>query len=104
MHMNEQFSSPRQVSEVEKSLMDIQGKLDKTPEMDPKDLVDFDETTEGALEEATRLSLESIQEDTAAQAEQRNKIAAVKSKQDYESFREPDDSVDVDLSDLDQAA
>lgn len=99
MHMNEQFSSPRQVSEVEKSLMDIQGKLDKTPEMDPKDLVDFDETTEGALEEATRLSLESIQEDTATKEEWRKKIDAAKANNEH-----ADESIEVDLSDLDKAA
>lgn len=100
MHMNEQFSSPRQVSEVEKSLMDIQGKLAKTPPMIPEDVKDYEDSAEGLLEEIKRDSLENAQ----TEEEWRKKIAAAKTKADYESFREPDDSVDVDLSDLDQAA
>lgn len=66
MHMNERMSSaPRQLSEVEKNIMDIQGKLDKTPEIHPDDVQDFSESAEGLVEqlvteEKERATIENI--------------------------------------------
>lgn len=99
--MNERMSStPRQLSEVEKSLMEIKGELKDVPELKAEEVKDYEDSAEGLIEEIKRDSLESAE----AEEEWRKKIAAAKTKEDYESFREPDDSVDVDLSDLDKAA
>lgn len=98
--MNERMPSPgRQLSEVEKNLLDIRGKLAEVPELHPNDVTNYEDSTEGLVEQ--------LVEEGKERATIENISAAIKQHAAENDGAKPlnanefDNSIEVDTSELD---